>query len=93
MLMYLLNLNLSFFGMGVPYLHEANPLGIAISAVIVIVAALNLVLDFEDIEYGTKSGVLKYMEWYSALGLMITLVWLYLEILHLLYQLIAYAKD
>jgi len=84
MLVYLVNIVLSFFGMSVPYLHEASPLGIGISIVIVIIAALNLVLDFDYIEEGAEMGAPKYMEWYSSMALMITLVWLYLEILRLL---------
>ena len=84
LIMYVANLILSFFGHQVPFLHDASPLGIGISVVIVIVAALNLVLDFDFIERGAENGAPKYMEWYSSLTLMITLVWLYLEILRLL---------
>lgn len=81
---YIADLILRFFGMGVPFIHEAGPIGIIISVVIVIVAALNLVLDFDFIEEGVKQQAPKYMEWYGAFGLMVTLVWLYLEILRLL---------
>lgn len=83
-LMYLLSFVLGFFGVSVPYLHESNWIGIGISLVIVIVAALNLVLDFDFIESGSAQGAPKYMEWYGAFGLMVTLVWLYIEMLRLL---------
>ena len=62
----------------------SGPIGIGFSIVVVIVAALNLVLDFDFIESGARMGAPKYMEWYSAFGLMVTLIWLYLEILRLL---------
>ncbi|WP_223066085.1 Bax inhibitor-1/YccA family membrane protein [Paenibacillus caui] len=83
-LVYLLSIVLGWFGVQIPYLHESTPLGIGISVVIVIVAALNLVLDFDFIERGAERGAPKYMEWYGAFGLMVTLVWLYLEMLRLL---------
>ncbi|ASK60959.1 hypothetical protein CFK37_01405 [Virgibacillus phasianinus] len=74
-----------FFGMSdVLYLHNSGPIGILISVGIVIVAALNLVLDFDFIEKGSNRHAPKYMEWYGAFGLMVTLVWLYLEILRLI---------
>ena len=81
---YLISFIGSFFGFEIPHLHEATPLGIAISVVIIIIAALNLVLDFDFIENATKRQVPKYFEWYGAFGLLVTLVWLYLEILRLL---------
>jgi uncharacterized YccA/Bax inhibitor family protein len=68
-------------------LHQSGPWGIVLSVFIVIVAALNLVLDFDFIEQGVAVGAPKYMEWYAAFGLLVTLVWLYLEILHLLAKL------
>lgn len=83
-LVYLVNIVLSFWGMSVPYLHDNGWLGIGISVFIVIIAALNLVLDFDFIEQGSHYGSPKYMEWYGAFGLIVTLVWLYLEILRLL---------
>ncbi|WP_019639884.1 Bax inhibitor-1/YccA family protein [Paenibacillus fonticola] len=83
-IVYLLSFILGLFGVTVPYLHDSTPLGIGISVVIVIVAALNLVLDFDFIENGAKQGAPKYMEWYGAFGLMVTLVWLYIEMLRLL---------
>ena len=84
-LVYLLDLGLrAFLHTAVPALNSATPLGIGISVVIVIVAALNLILDFDLIETGARMGAPKYMEWYGAFALMVTLVWLYLEILRLL---------
>ncbi|MBW7474287.1 Bax inhibitor-1/YccA family protein [Paenibacillus oenotherae] len=86
-LVYLLSFVLGMFGITVPYLHDNSLLGIGISIVIVIIAALNLVLDFDFIESGAQHGAPKYMEWYGAFGLMVTLVWLYIEILRLLSKL------
>jgi len=83
-LLYLATMVLGFFHIAVPVLYAASPLGIGISLVIVGVAALNLVLDFDLIERGVAGGAPKYMEWYAAFGLMVTLVWLYIEILRLL---------
>jgi uncharacterized YccA/Bax inhibitor family protein len=68
----------------VPAINGSGPWGIAFSLFIVIIAALNLVLDFDMIETGVSAGAPKYMEWYGAFALMVTLVWLYLEILRLL---------
>jgi len=86
-IMYLLSFVLGMFGVTIPYLHDNSLLGIGISLVIVVVAALNLVLDFDFIESGAKQGAPKYMEWYGAFGLMVTLVWLYIELLRLLSKL------
>lgn len=86
-LVYLVSIIGSFVGFEIPHLHEATPLGIAISVVIVIVAALNLVLDFDFIEQASESRVPKYYEWYGAFGLLVTLIWLYIEILRLLAKL------
>lgn len=83
-LVYLIDLALGFFGHKVPYIHENGMLGIGVSLFVTVVAALNLVLDFDFIEKGAEKGAPKYMEWYAAFGLVITLVWLYLEILRLL---------
>ncbi|MET3698785.1 uncharacterized YccA/Bax inhibitor family protein [Bacillus oleivorans] len=83
-LAYLTSFILGLFGITVPFIHDATPIGILISVGIVIIAALNLVLDFDFIEKGAAIGCPKYMEWYGAFGLMVTLVWLYLEILRLL---------
>jgi uncharacterized YccA/Bax inhibitor family protein len=84
MLFYVVEFLLGFFGIHFFTVNGATPIGIGFSVIIVIVAALNLVLDFDFIESGVRSGAAKYMEWYSAFGLMVTLVWLYLEILRLL---------
>ena len=83
-LLYLVTFALSFFGIAIPYIHQSGPIGIAFSVFVVIIAALNLVLDFDFIETGAAQGAPKYMEWYGAFGLLVTLVWLYLEILRLL---------
>lgn len=87
-LVYITNLLLNLFGVGsLPYLHNSSGLGIVISLVIVIVASLNLIIDFDLIEQGVQYGAPKYMEWYSAFSLMVTLIWLYLEMLRLLSKL------
>ena len=72
------------FGVQMPFMHNSSPLGIGISLFVVAIAALNLILDFDMIEQGANQGAPKYMEWYGAFGLLVTLVWLYLEILRLL---------
>jgi uncharacterized YccA/Bax inhibitor family protein len=84
---YLVALVLGLFGVRVPLLNDASPLGILISLAIVVVAALNLVLDFDLVERGARAGAPRYMEWYAAFGLLVTLVWLYLELLRLLAKL------
>jgi len=86
-MIYLVTLVLGLFGVRVPYIHGSGPIGIGFSLVVVIIAALNLVLDFDFIENASESGAPKYMEWYAAFGLMVTLVWLYIEILRLLSKL------
>jgi uncharacterized YccA/Bax inhibitor family protein len=86
-LVYLATMVLSFFGIGIPYIHGSGPIGILFSLFVVVIAALNLVLDFDFIESGARAGAPKYMEWYAAFGLMVTLIWLYLEILRLLAKL------
>jgi uncharacterized YccA/Bax inhibitor family protein len=86
-LVYLVTMLLGFFGIHVPYIHAAGPIGIAFSVFVVVIAALNLVLDFDLIETGAERGAPKYMEWYGAFALMVTLIWLYLEILRLLAKL------
>ncbi len=83
-LLYLATLILGFFKINIPYIYESGLIGIGFSIFVVIIAALNLVLDFDFIEQGSRAGAPKYMEWYAAFGLMVTLVWLYLEILRLL---------
>lgn len=84
---YFLSFILGLFGVNIGFMHSNGPVGIIISLVIVVVAALNLVLDFDFIESGAKSGAPKYMEWYASFGLMVTLIWLYLEMLRLLSKL------
>jgi uncharacterized YccA/Bax inhibitor family protein len=83
-LMYLVTWILGMFNVNVPFIHSSGTIGIIISVVICAVAALNLVLDFDFIDKGAQHGLPKYMEWYGAFALMVTLVWLYLEILRLL---------
>ncbi|MGB6695119.1 MAG: Bax inhibitor-1/YccA family protein, partial [Terracidiphilus sp.] len=75
---------LSFFNFRFVAINGAGPIGIGFSVIVVAIAALNLVLDFDFIERGVQYGAPKYMEWYGAFGIMVTLVWLYLEILRLL---------
>ena len=84
MLFYFAEMLLGFFGIHFMTINGAGPIGILFSLVIVGVAALNLVLDFDFIEQGVTFGAPKYMEWYGAFGIMVTLVWLYLEMLRLL---------
>ena len=84
MLLYLVNFVMSFFGSTLNFLTSNSPMSIGISLIIVGVAALSLVLDFDFIEEGAEKGMPKYMEWYGAFSLMVTLIWLYLEILRLL---------
>ena len=86
-LLYLVSFVLSFFGVRIPYIHESGLIGIGFSLVVVVIASLNLVLDFDLIEQGVNQGAPKFMEWYGAFGLLVTLVWLYLEILNLLSKL------
>ncbi len=86
-LVYLFSFVMGFFGLNVPFVHEAGLIGIGFSMFVVVIAALNLVLDFDFIEKGAEIGAPKYMEWYAAFGLLVTLVWLYLEILRLLAKL------
>lgn len=86
-LVYLFSMVLGLFGVAVPYLHDSTPIGIGISVVIIIIAALNFILDFNFIEEGAQQGAPKYMEWYGSFGLLVTLVWLYIEIIRLLAKL------
>lgn len=83
-LIYLVSLILSFFGIQVGFIYESGIVGIGFSLFVVTIAALNLVIDFDVIEQGAATGAPKYMEWYGAFALMVTLIWLYLEILRLL---------
>lgn len=86
-LIYFASFVLGFFGVSLPLIHSSGTFGILFSVGVVIVAALNLVLDFDFIEEGAERGAPKFMEWYAAFGLLVTLVWLYLEILRLLAKL------
>ncbi len=86
-LFYLITLVLGFFGIRIPLLYSNGWMGIGFSLFVVVIAALNLVLDFDFIEQGAARGAPKYMEWYGAFGLMVTLIWLYLEMLRLLAKL------
>ena len=86
-LIYMATIFLGFFGVRMPFIHESGTIGIAFSLFVVVIAALNLVLDFDFIENGAARGAPKYMEWYAAFGLMVTLIWLYIEILRLLAKL------
>lgn len=85
---YLLVIILRAFGYdNMPFLHQGSTMGIVFSLFVVAIAALNLILDFDMIENGAAMGAPKYMEWYGAFGLMVTMIWLYLEILRLLSKL------
>jgi uncharacterized YccA/Bax inhibitor family protein len=86
-LVYLATFVLSFFGSTIPYIHGSGPIGIGFSLVVVIIASLNLILDFDFIEQGVRRQAPKYMEWYGGFSLLVTLVWMYLEILRLLAKL------
>lgn len=86
-LVYLVSFILSFFSVSVPMIHSNGMIGIGFSLFVVVIAALNLVMDFDSIEQGIAMRAPKYMEWYSSFALLITLVWLYLEILRLLAKL------
>jgi len=86
-LVYLATIVLGFFNIQIPLIHESGLVGIGFSLFVIVIAALNLVLDFDFIETGVEQGAPKYMEWYGAFGLMVTLVWLYLEFLRLLSKL------
>jgi uncharacterized YccA/Bax inhibitor family protein len=86
-ILYLLTWVLSFFGISMPFIHEGGTVGILFSLFVVGLAAMNLLLDFDNFYQGERYGAPKYMEWYSAMGLLVTLVWLYIEILRLLSKL------
>ena len=89
LLVYVVSFVMSFFGTGLPILDPTNSslFSIGFSLFVVVIASLNLVLDFDFIEEGSEKGAPKYMEWYGAFGLLVTLIWLYLEILRLLSKL------
>jgi uncharacterized YccA/Bax inhibitor family protein len=83
-LFYLASILLSFFGVGVPLVWDSGPVGILFSAFVVVVAAFNLMLDFDMIERGVQAGAPRSLEWYGAFGLMVTIIWMYIEILRLI---------
>lgn len=87
MLVYVVSFVGSFVGFNVPYIHEGGPIGIGISVVIIGVAALNLLIDFDMFEKAEEHGAPKYMEWFCGMALLVTLVWLYIEMLRLLSKL------
>jgi uncharacterized YccA/Bax inhibitor family protein len=87
MLVYLVSFVVHLFGGEMPLLHDASLLGIGISLFIVGLAAFNLLLDFDLVEKGVEAGAPRHMEWFAAFGLLVTLVWLYLELLRLLSKL------
>ena len=86
-LVYLVTMVIGFFGVQVPLIYGSGPIGILFSLVVVVIAALNLILDFSVIEEGAANGAPRYMEWFAAFGLMVTLIWLYLEMIRLLSKL------
>ena len=83
-ILYLVSFIMSFFGNSIGFIHSNGLFGIGFSLFVVAIASLNLVLDFDFIEEGAEKGMPKYLEWYGAFSLMVTLIWLYLEILRLL---------
>ncbi len=87
MVVYLVSIVANLFGANVPFIHDSGPVGILFSLVVVGIASANLLLDFDLIERGVQNGAPKWMEWYAAFGLLVTLVWLYLELLRLLSKL------
>jgi uncharacterized YccA/Bax inhibitor family protein len=87
MLLYMASFVLGMFGIQIGFIHDSGLFGIGFSVVVIVIAALNLVLDFDFIENGVERGAPKHMEWYGAFGLLVTLIWLYLEILRLLAKL------
>ncbi|HYV35382.1 MAG TPA: Bax inhibitor-1/YccA family protein [Gemmataceae bacterium] len=86
-LVYLVSMVMGFFGARIPYIHDSGPIGIGFSLVVVVIASLNLILDFDFIEQGVRRQAPKYMEWYGGFSLLVTLVWMYMEILRLLAKL------
>lgn len=86
-LMYIVAIGLSFFGIQMPFLHQGGLMGIGISCVILAIASMNLLIDFDNFEQGAAQGMAKKYEWVFAMGLLVTLVWIYVELLRLLSQL------
>ncbi|HIH23896.1 TPA: Bax inhibitor-1/YccA family protein [Candidatus Woesearchaeota archaeon] len=83
-LIYLISMILGFFGMTIPLIHESGPVGIIFSIIVVAIAAFSLMLDFDFIEQAAQERAPKTLEWFATFGLLVTLVWLYIEILNLL---------
>lgn len=83
-LIYLLSFVLSFFGIHMPYIHEGGTFGILFSVFVIGIASLNLLLDFDLFKRGEEFGAPKYMEWFAGMSLLITIVWIYIEVLRLL---------
>jgi uncharacterized YccA/Bax inhibitor family protein len=86
-LVYLVDVVLSLFHVPLPFIHESGAIGIGFSLVVVVIAALNLILDFDFIEQGVRYQAPKFMEWYAGFSLLVTLIWMYLDILRLLAKL------
>ena len=86
-ILYLVNFILMFFGNSIGFIHSNGTFGILFSIFVVGLASMTLVLDFDYIEEAAEKGLPKYMEWYSAFSLMVTLIWLYMEVLRLLMKL------
>lgn len=84
LIFYVLTMILGLFHVNIPFMYDSSMLGIGLSIFIVAIAALNLIIDFDMIEQGAATGAPKFMEWYGAFGLLVTMVWLYVEILRLL---------
>jgi len=87
MVLYLVSFVISLFGGSVPFINDASLIGIGFSVLVCVIAAMNLALDFDFIDRGSKQGLPKGMEWFAGFALMVTLVWLYLEMLRLLSKL------
>jgi uncharacterized YccA/Bax inhibitor family protein len=83
-IVYFVSIILSFFGIQIPFIYGSGMVSILFSLFVVVIAALNLVIDFDFIEQGARRRAPKYMEWYGAFALMVTLIWLYIEVLRLL---------
>lgn len=84
LIFYVITMALGFFHINIPFMYDSSMLGIGLSIFIVAIAALNLIIDFDMIEKGAATGAPKFMEWYGAFGLLVTMIWLYVEILRLL---------
>ena len=87
MIVYVMGWIFSMFGVTIPYIHQGGMMGIGFSVVVIGIASMNLLLDFDTFEKGEENGAPQYMEWFAAMGLMVTIVWLYVEFLRLLSKL------